>query len=313
VARSTRAALRRIPAEPIVPAMRALLLWASLSSGVALAEDLSKVEVTVQKIAPGLAMLQGDGGNIGVSYGDDGVFLIDDELAPLHAKIKAAIATLSKQPVRYVFNTHWHYDHTGDNANMGTEGATIVAHDNVFQRLSTPQQRPMSAAMMPAEPHAALPVITFDRELTFHLNGDTAHVLHVEHAHTDGDSIVFFAKADVVHMGDTLFSDGYPFIDARSGGSIDGMIRADERVIAMIDERTRVIPGHGPLANKARLVEFHDMLKAVRDQVAALKRKKLTVEQVIAAKPTASYDAAWGHEFPPADFVRDVYTTLGGK
>ena len=279
------------------------------------AQEAPKVEVKITKLAPSLAELDtGVAGNIGVSFGDDGVFLVDDQFAPLHPKIKAAIATLSKKRVRFVFNTHWHHDHTGDNANMAADGATIVAHDAVLRRLGATQHGPMDGSPVPPSPPAALPIITFDHELTFHLNGDTAHVFHVEHAHTDGDAIVHFETANVVHMGDTFFSRGYPLIDVGAGGSIDGYVTASERVLKMIDDKTQVIPGHGPLANKARLAQFHDMVKTIRDKVAALKKRKLTVEQVIAAKPTAAYDAEWGGGFiKPDTFVKWVYETVGVK
>ncbi|MBT8487910.1 MAG: MBL fold metallo-hydrolase, partial [Gemmatimonadetes bacterium] len=183
---------------------------------------MENVQIRTQQVADGVYMLMGQGGNIGVSVGDDGVFIIDDQFAPLTDKILAAIAAITDEPVRFVFNTHWHGDHTGGNENMGEAGALIVAHDNVRERMSTEQVlerigRPVSTT--PASPAGALPVITFSEDVSFHINGGQLHAFHVSNAHTDGDAIVHFVSANVVHMGDTFFRDRFPFIDTASGGS----------------------------------------------------------------------------------------------
>jgi glyoxylase-like metal-dependent hydrolase (beta-lactamase superfamily II) len=275
--------------------------------------DPAKVTITVEKLAPGLAVLRGQGGNIGVCYGDDGVFLIDDEFAPLAPKIRAAVEGLSKKPLRFVVNTHWHGDHTGGNEPMATAGAVIVAQDNVYTRLSTEQFSAFRNDKTPPAPHAALPVVTFATELSFHLNGDEARVIHVEHAHTDGDSIVWFKKADVVHMGDTFFTIGYPYIDVDSGGSIDGYIAAADRVLAMADDKTQIIPGHGATADKKQLKTWRDMLATLRTRIAALKQAGKSLAEVQAAKPSAEFDAKFGHAFiEPDDIVEFIYKTIGG-
>lgn len=276
-----------------------------------LGQDFDAVEIGSTEVAPGVYMLEGAGGNIGVSVGDDGVFMVDDQFAPLTEKIKAAVAKISDQPIRFVINTHWHFDHTGGNENLGKEGVVIVAHDNVRQRMSTGQMIEALGMEVPASPHAALPVITFADSVTFHLNGQTMHVFHVPPAHTDGDSIIHFHEAGVVHMGDLYFNGMYPFIDVSSGGHVDGVIGAAEKVLALGGEDLKIIPGHGPLSNKAELTVYRDMLRSVRDAVAKLVADGKTREEAVAAAPSAAYDEAWGGGFrPPAAFVESVYDSL---
>ena len=190
-------------------------------------QDLSKVEIKVERLAPGVAVLFGAGGNIGLSYGEDGNAVVDDQFAPLTDKILAAIRTLDPDPVRFVINTHWHFDHSGGNENLGKRGAVIVAHHNVRARMSTPQFLAAMNMKIEPSPKDALPVVTFDDGVSLHLNGDTLRVIHVFNAHTDGDSLVHWQKANVLHMGDTFFHrDSFPFVDLSSGGSIDGVIAA---------------------------------------------------------------------------------------
>ncbi len=275
------------------------------------AQDLADVQIQTLDVAPGVYMLVGAGGNIGVSAGRDGVFLIDDQYAPLTEKILAAVRTVSEAPVRFVLNTHWHNDHTGGNENLGEAGALIVAHDNVRARMSVEQFLEAFDRRYPPAPESALPVVTFSEAVTFHLNGDEIHAFHVVDAHTDGDAIIHFRKANAVHMGDAYFNGLYPFIDVGSGGSIDGTIAAVDAVLALIDDETRVIPGHGPLSNKAELVAYRDMLAGVRERIAAEIAQGKTVDAVIAAQPTAAYDASWGKGFlNPENFTRIVYADL---
>jgi cyclase len=270
--------------------------------------DFSKVEVTSEKLAEGVYMLKGAGGNIGLSVGADAAFLIDDEYAPLTPKIKAAVAALTDKPIRFVLNTHWHGDHTGGNKDMGEAGSLIVAHENVRKRMSTEQFIAAFNMREPAAPPKALPVVTFADAVTFHLNGDEIRAFHVPPAHTDGDSVVHFVKANVIHAGDTFFNGFYPFIDLDTGGSVAGMIGAADRMLAIADDRTRIIPGHGPLGTKADLKAFRDMLATARDRVAALVKAGKTLEQVTAAAPTADLDAKWGQGFlKPAAFVSILY------
>jgi cyclase len=300
-------------------ANRAGLLLFSISIGVvglsaspAFGQDFDAVEIQTADLGGGVHMLTGRGGNIGVSVGSDGVVLIDDQFAPLTAKILAAVANLSEQPVRYVLNTHWHGDHTGGNENLGGRGAVIVAHDNVRERMSVEQFMAAFDRRVPASPAAALPVVTFDRTLTLHLNGDEIHVFHVDPAHTDGDVIVQFRVANVIHMGDTYFNGMYPFIDTSSGGTIDGLIAAADRVLELANEGTKIIPGHGPLSDKAELSQYRDMLAEVRSQISRAIGVGQTVDEVVAQKPTTAFDAKWGGGFmKPDDFVRLAYATLG--
>jgi glyoxylase-like metal-dependent hydrolase (beta-lactamase superfamily II) len=273
--------------------------------------DYSKVEIKSEKVAEGLYVLTGQGGNIGLSAGASGSLVIDDQYAQLSEKILAAIKTLTPGPVRFVVNTHWHGDHTGGNENMGKAGAILVAHENVRRRMSTEQFMAMMGRKIEASPEAALPVVTFAEGVTFFWNGDEVRVFHVAPAHTDGDSVIQFVKADVVHMGDTFFNGAYPFIDTSSGGRVDGIIAAADRVLSAVTDKTRIIPGHGPVASKADLQAYRDTVKAVRDAVAKLKAEGKTKEAVVAAKPSAAYDAKWGQGFiKPDAFVGIVFDSL---
>ena len=223
--------------------------------------------VKVVPVAPGVYMLEGLGGNIGLSVGKDDAFIIDDQYAPLSAKIKAAVATVTPKPVRFVVNTHWHFDHVGGNEAMAGSGAIIFAHENTRRRMSSDQFIAAFNRKVPASPTAALPVITFSDTITFYTNDDTVRTFHVANAHTDGDAIIFFTKANVVHMGDTFFNGRYPLIDVSTGGSLPGMIAAANQGLAMTNAETRFIPGHGPLATRADLVRYRDMLVTVRERV----------------------------------------------
>ena len=291
---------------------RCVLAISMLLAGVAVAQepDWSKVEVKVVPVAGGVSMLVGQGGNIGVTTGKDGTFLIDDQFAQLLPKIKAAVKTLGDQPIRFVVNTHFHGDHTGSNALLGEAGVVIVAQDNVRKRLGLERVD----KKIPAKPPSAWPLITFADSVAFHLNGDDLDVIHVATAHTDGDAIIKFHKANVIHMGDTFFNGMYPFIDVDSGGSIDGIIAAADKGLTLSDAGTKIIPGHGPLGSKAELQTYRDVLAGVRDRVKALVAQGKTLEQVTAAKPTAQWDATWGKGFMKPDmFVSFVYRSLTEK
>lgn len=288
-----------------------ILISLFLTSSLSFAQDYSKVEIKTVKLTDSLYVLFGAGGNIAISVGVDGVFMIDDQFAPLSDKIRVAVKQITAQPVGYVLNTHWHGDHTGGNENFGKTGAVLVAHENVRKRLSKGQMMEFFNRQVPPAPHGALPVITFTRDLIFHLNGERMLVTHVDPAHTDGDSIVYFEKANVIHMGDVYFNKMYPFIDNGSGGSVDGVIRAVAQVLKKADRDTRIIPGHGPLSDVAELMAYHDMLVAIRDQVRTLKKGGATLEAVIAAKPTAAFDEKLGGGFiKPDKFAEIVYQSL---
>lgn len=281
------------------------------------AQGMDDVEIQTQPVADGVYMLIGQGGNIGVSVGEDGVFLIDDQFAPLTDKILAAIAAITPESVRFVFNTHWHGDHTGGNENLGQAGALIVAHENVRERMSADQVlerigRPVSTTA--ASPEGALPVVTFTEDVSFHINGDELRAFHVSNAHTDGDAIVHFVRANVVHMGDTFFRDRFPFIDTATGGSIDGVIAAAGEALAVMDADTQVIPGHGALSTREDLRTYRDALKTMRDAVASLMEDGMSLERIQAARPIRTQAQAWGQDQAAEEsFVATIHHGLGGR
>jgi cyclase len=272
--------------------------------------DFSTVEVRVERIAPGVAVLFGAGGNIGLSYGEDGNALVDDQYAPLAPKILAAIARIDPDPVRFVINTHWHGDHTGGNEAIGGRGAVILAHRNVRERLSTEQLIAAWNEKVPPSPKGALPVLTFDDGVALHLNGDTIEIVHVAHAHTDGDSLVRWRKANVLHMGDTFFHKvTFPFLDLSSGGSIDGLIAAVDKGLAMADANTRIVPGHGPVASRAELAAYRAMLADIRAAVLAGIRARRSLAEIQARAPAARYGMTDGF-IKPDQFVAFVHQSL---
>lgn len=287
------------------------LLVGTLAGSVEAQRDFGAVEIRATKLADGLYMLQGAGGNLAVSVGSDGVVLIDDQFAPLTEKILAAIRVFSDQPVRYVINTHWHGDHVGGNDNLGKAGAIIVAHENVRQRMSVEQFQALRGRTLPASPHSALPVITFRDSVSLHLNGKTLRAFHVPPAHTDGDSIIHFAEADVIHMGDTFFNGSYPFVDVDSNGSIAGMIAAQEQILSMAGPKTRIIPGHGPLSDAEGLRAAHDMLVTLRDRVEQAIAAGVSADDFVASDPLADLNAKWGGGFlKPEQVLRIIYADL---
>ena len=300
---------------PFSKLLRLSLLSVIMGSAPAMmqanAQDLDEVEITTKDLGNGIYALFGAGGNIGASVGDDGVILVDDQYAPLTDKIVAALAEISDQDVVFVLNTHYHGDHTGGNENLGKEGSIIVAHDGVYDRVSVEQVYPSQAEPVPAFTKDALPKITFNDKMTFHLNGDSARAMHVPHAHTDGDSMIYFEGANVLHMGDLYFNYLYPYIDVEAGGTVDGVLAAQNMVLNMIDDETQIIPGHGPMATIDDLLVNYEMIKTVRDKVAKLKADGLSLEDVLGVAPSAEYDEKWTWSFINADkFVTSIYVSL---
>jgi len=288
-----------------------VLLSAVIAAPAFAQQNFDSVQIKADELADGIYMLTGAGGNIGVSAGEDGVFLIDDQFAPLTDKIVAAVKEISDEPIRFVLNTHWHQDHTGGNENLGNMGVTIVAHDNVRAVLSKDQFLAAFNRQVTAAPAIALPKITFNDTATFHLNEQTIRVTHLPNAHTGGDSFVQFVEADIIHTGDTFFNGFYPFIDVQNGGSVDGMIAAADTILEIAGPDTVIIPGHGPVSDRDGLMAFRDMLKAVRANVAAAMDGGKSVEDVVAAKPTSVTDAKWGNGFlKPDRFTQIVYSDL---
>ena len=286
--------------------MRRLLASAALIvSGPVVAQDLSKVEIKSEQVAPGVAVLFGAGGNIGVSYGEDGTILIDDQFAPLTEKIQTAVSTLGAQPVKFLVNTHWHYDHTGGNENLGKAGAVIMAHDNVRVRMAAGQgnQKPSSKV--------ALPVVTYADGLKLHLNGEEVRVIHMPAGHTDGDSTVHWTKSNVIHMGDLFFLRmSFPFVDASSGGNVRGVIAAADKVLAMADDKTKIIPGHGAVATRADLKQYRDMVAEIVAKVETSAKAGKTLEQIKAERPADGYGVK-ADGFITADrFVETVYNMV---
>lgn len=267
----------------------------SASTVVSAQQDYAKVHVKIEKLNASTFMLTGSGGNIGLSVGDDAVFVIDDEFAPLAPKIKTAIRTLTDKPVTFLVNTHFHGDHTGANAVFSKTGALIFAHDNVRARL-----------LADADTIKDAPVVSFATDMTFHINGDDLLVRHVPNAHTDGDAFVLFKGGNVVHAGDVFFNGLYPFIDAAGGGSPDGMIAAVDTILAAVDDQSKIIPGHGPVANKNDLLAYRAMLATIATRVKALSGQPLA--EVLATQPSRDFDGTWGKGFMrPAAFVEQLW------
>lgn len=260
------------------------------------------VTIKTTKISDHVYMLVGQGGNIGISAGDDGIFIIDDQFARLTPKILEAIKTISDKPLQFLVNTHYHGDHTGGNENMTKQGVKIIAHENVRKRLVDGES-----------PKDALPIITFNDRINVHMNGEDVNVHHVEHAHTDGDAILYFTKSNVLHTGDTYFQKRYPYIDVKSGGGIDGYINAVKKGLSLINDDTKIIPGHGSLSNKAEYKSFLTMLETLRSNVQAeIEKGKSEDEVATNTSITKQYDGlGYGAFFINSERIkRAIYQSL---
>jgi cyclase len=271
------------------------------------------VEYVSTPLSDTLTMIKSRGGNIAVSSGEDGVYLIDDQLEPLTEQLLSEIAKISDRPIRYVINTHYHGDHVGGNEAIGKSGAVIIAHDNIHKRMGSEQFNHFLNETTPVWPEEALPVLTFNDRITLHFNGEQANVYHVPQGHTDGDSIVHFPASNVLHMGDIYFNGLYPFIDLDGGGGIHGMITGTELGLSLAREDTQIIPGHGPLSDRKSLAQYLEFLIGARDAVHNLVDHGMNLEQAIAAKPTAEWDELLGQVWiTPAQLVTFIYNSLTG-
>lgn len=279
-------------------------LLGSLSVASQQMPNFDTVQIKTTKVTESIYMFEGSGGNIGVLIGKDGIIIIDDQFAQLSEKIKSALAKISDQPVKFVINTHFHFDHTGGNEKFGGEGAIIVAHNNTRIRLS--KERFMGTTKLPPSPYSALPKVTFADSVTFHMNGQTIHVFYVKNAHTDNDVIIHFKEANVFHAGDAFVRYGFPFIDQANGGSIDGMIKASDLLISITDDQSKIIPGHGLVSSKKDLLEFRTMLVTVRTRVADAMKEGKTLQQIIELDPLKGYKVVMDKSF----FVEAVYNSL---
>lgn len=286
------------------------ILLISCGNGQAQSKDrFADVEIKSENLADGVAVLFGAGGNIGVSFGPDGTVLIDDQFAPLTPKIEQAISSLGAAPVKYLINTHWHGDHSGGNENFGKAGALIMAHDHVRERLLGIQTS--GKGNDPASPKAALPTITYHDGLTLHLNGDEIRIQHMEHGHTDGDSMIYWTKANVLHMGDLFFNKlSLPFIDLGSGGNARGVLAAADKALTIVNDETKIIPGHGPVANRADLIAYRDMMQTVIAAVGAAQAQGKSLAEVQAMKPAAKWDVNPDAFIKGDAFVEAVYKSL---
>lgn len=267
------------------------------------------VEIKAVKVTDQIYMIAGNGGNIGLFIGEDGTFLIDDQFAPLTEKILEAIKSVGGQHPRFLINTHYHGDHTGGNEKIGQGGTLIVSHDNVRERLISGAYIDAFKMKLPPVSKAGLPVVTFSKNIKFHINGDTVMVKHVPHAHTDGDSFIYFQDANVIHAGDLFFNGFYPFIDVNHGGSLKGMIQGLDKVLRIADDQTKIISGHGPLGDRQQLASYRQMLGVAYERLKTLKAEGKTAEEAAAAKPLDDLEATWGNGLFKGDqWIQLVYS-----
>jgi glyoxylase-like metal-dependent hydrolase (beta-lactamase superfamily II) len=280
-----------------------LLLAASFSIS---AQNYDTIQIKSTKVAGSIYMLEGSGGNIGALVGKDGIILIDDQFTPLSEKIKSALKKLSDKSIKFIINTHFHFDHTDGNKTFGGEGAVIVAHENTRKRLTTDQFIATFKVDQKASPYDALPKITFSESVTFNMNGETVEIFHVKNAHTDGDAVIYFKESNVLHTGDVFVRYGLPFIDQPNGGNVDGMINAVDYILKMINDETKIIPGHGALSNKKDLQDYKIMIKTVRDRVAEGMKNGKTIDQVIDSNPAKEYNTV----FDKVEFIKAIYNSL---
>lgn len=287
-----------------------VFLWAiCLSASPAAAQDFSAVKISTQMLSERVHVLFGAGGNIGLFVGDTRTVMIDDQFAALAPRIERAVTAIKDQNIAFLINTHYHGDHTGSNAYFQRKGALIIAHKNVRERLANPQTSGMSGARIPAAAPQTWPVVTFLKASTVHEDGETIRLIHVDHAHTDGDTLIFFEKANIIHMGDTFFHDRWPYVDVSAGGSVTGMIAALSQTLELINSTTQVIPGHGPLTNKAAMLETRDRLADIAAKAKLMRAKGSSKAAFLASDPGAAYPATTKGSSPgwPARFFSAAF------
>lgn len=273
--------------------------------------QLASIPIQTQKLANNVTLLSGPGGNVVALNGPDGTLLVDTFVAPAWPKLKETLTGLWKAPVRFVIDTHWHFDHTDNNAPLRAAGATVLAHENTKKRMSEAHHLAVLGLNFPASPSAALPQQVFRQDYKLQANGENLTLSHMPPAHTDTDIYAHFAKANVLHVGDLFFNGMYPYIDGGTGGSIRGMIAGANKILALADDNTKIVPGHGSLANKADLARFRDMLSTAHDRVQKLKASGKSMQEAVAANPFADLEPAWGKGLFTGDtFVQIVYVTL---
>ena len=267
--------------------------------------------ITVSQLTGKLYYFAGHGGNILISAGDDGVFMLDDQYSTQSEPIQEALEKLSLPAPKFLINTHWHHDHSGSNEHFDTQGALIFAHENVRKRLSEEQFIAFFKSKVPASPAGALPVITFSDRMSLHINDDNIIVIHVPNAHTDGDAMIYFEQDNVLHTGDVFFENMYPFIDTSSGGTVGGVIDAIDRILPMLDEKTRIVPGHGPVSDKQGIMAYQKMLKTIHKNIAGQIVAGQSETQVVLSKPTKAFDEQYASGFLKGDnFVRLIYQNI---
>ena len=276
--------------------------------------DFSKVEIKTTDLGDNVYMLEGQGGNITVAAAKDGIIMVDGEFAPLHDKIKAAVATVSSQPIKYLINTHFHGDHTGGNEPFAKDGATVVSEINVKNRLAAGTTNGLTGVKTPPVSPDALPAKTYTGSYHIRLRGRVADLKHIANAHTDGDTYVWFKTANVLSTGDTFTNGRYPNIDFANGGNIKGMIAATDAYLKLVNDKSRIVPGHGPLGDRAALIAYRTMLVTARDRMAKLVKDGKSEDDVVAAKPFADLDTKWApNELAGKNFIRVVYHSLADK
>src|SRR5262245_21921511 len=286
--------------------MNEILVAGALALGIAVTPQQPprfEMEIKAARLADNLHVLEGGGGNVAAFVWEGGVLLVDDKVAPASPRLKTAVAAISVQPIRFVVNSHWHPDHRGGNEALAGDGSVIVAHENVRRRMSVETFIAVFDRRLPASPPQALPIVTFTRDVTFHLGDEEISVIHVDPAHTDGDSLIFFRKANVLHMGDCFLNGSFPVVDYSTGGLLSGVIAAADRALAMTDARTRIIPGHGPVASREDLRQWREMIATILERVRKAVAAGATLEQVKAARPAKDWEDRLPASFVTSDHV----------